>query len=302
MRPSDYGRLLALAAIWGASFLFMRIAAPAFGSVNTTFLRVFFALVGLAAMLLLLRTPMQFHGKLKAIMVLGIINSGVPFLMYAVAALWLPAGYSAILNATTPLMGALIGFSFFHEELTLRKWAGVMLGLVGIGLITTTGEVDLSGQLAIGVLACLIATACYGCAGFLTRRWITERGGLDAKLVAFGSQIGAVLFLLPFFGYTLATGPAVDWAQPGVWASVLAVGFLCTAFAYLLYFRLIADIGPLRSLTVTFLIPPFGILWGYLVLGETLTGGFVFGGAVVCLAVWLVTSPARAVKSAKAQA
>ncbi|MFM5312904.1 DMT family transporter [Aeromonas caviae] len=281
MRPSDYGRLLALAAIWGASFLFMRIAAPAFGSVNTTFLRVFFALVGLAAMLLLLRTPMQFQGKLKSIMVLGIINSGVPFLMYAVAALWLPAGYSAILNATTPLMGALIGFSFFHETLTLRKWAGVMLGLVGIGLITT---------------------ACYGCAGFLTRRWVTERGGLDAKLVAFGSQIGAVLFLLPFFGYTLATGPAVDWAQPGVWASVLAVGFLCTAFAYLLYFRLIADIGPLRSLTVTFLIPPFGILWGYLVLGETLTGGFVFGGAVVCLAVWLVTSPARAVKSAKAQA
>ena len=302
MRPSDYGRLLALAAIWGASFLFMRIAAPAFGSVNTTFLRVFFALVGLAAMLLLLRTPMQFQGKLKSILVLGIINSGVPFLMYAVAALWLPAGYSAILNATTPLMGALIGFSFFHETLTLRKWAGVMLGLVGIGLITTTGEVDLSGQLTIGVLACLIATACYGCAGFLTRRWVTERGGLDAKLVALGSQIGAVLFLLPFFGYTLATGPAVDWAQPGVWASVLAVGFLCTAFAYLLYFRLIADISPLRSLTVTFLIPPFGILWGYLVLGETLTGGFVFGGAVVCLAVWLVTSPARAVKSAKAQA
>ncbi|WP_323921865.1 DMT family transporter [Aeromonas caviae] len=302
MRTSDYVRLLVLAAIWGASFLFMRIAAPAFGSVNTTFLRVFFALIGLAAMLLLLRTPMRFQGKLKSIMVLGIINSGVPFLMYAVAALWLPAGYSAILNATTPLMGALIGFSFFSETLTLRKWAGVMLGLVGIGLITTTGEVDLSGQLAIGVLACLIATACYGCAGFLTRRWITERGGLDAKLVAFGSQIGAVLFLLPFFGYTLATGPAVDWAQPGVWASVLAVGFLCTAFAYLLYFRLIADIGPLRSLTVTFLIPPFGILWGYLVLGETLTGGFVFGGAVVCLAVWLVTSPARAIKPAKAQA
>lgn len=302
MRTSDYGRLLALAAIWGASFLFMRIAAPAFGSINTTFLRVFFALVGLAAMLLLLRTPMQFQGKLKSIMVLGIINSGVPFLMYAVAALWLPAGYSAILNATTPLMGALIGFSFFHEVLTLRKWVGVMLGLVGIGLTTTTGEVDLSGQLAIGVLACLIATACYGCAGFLTRRWVTERGGLDAKLVAFGSQIGAVLFLLPFFGYTLATGPAVDWAQPGVWASVLAVGFLCTAFAYLLYFRLIADIGPLRSLTVTFLIPPFGILWGYLVLGETLTGGFVLGGAVVCFAVWLVVSPARAAKPAKAQA
>jgi len=179
-------------------------------------------------------------------------------------------------------MGALIGFSFFNETLTLRKWSGVMLGLMGIGLITTTGEVDLSGQLAIGVLACLIATACYGCAGFLTRCWISERGGLDAKLVAFGSQLGACLFLLPFFGYTLVTGPAVDWALPEVWASVLAV-------------------GPLRSLTVTFLIPPFGILWGYLVLGETLTGGFVAGGAIVCLAVWLVVSPSKAAKPAKAQ-
>lgn len=293
MRTSDYVRLLALAAIWGASFLFMRIAAPAFGSVNTTFLRVLFALIGLAVMLLLLRTPMRFKGKLRSAMLLGIINSGVPFLMYAIAALWLPAGYSAILNATTPLMGAMIGFSFFDEKLSPRKWFGVMLGLVGIALITTTGEVSLSGNVIIGVLACLLATACYGCAGFLTRRWITEQGGLDAKLVAFGSQLGACVFLLPFFGYTMTAGPAVNWAIPEVWASILAVGFVCTALAYLLYFRLIADIGPLRSLTVTFLIPPFGIFWGYLVLGETLTEGFIIGGLIVCLSVWLVVSPAR---------
>ncbi|MGY3942742.1 DMT family transporter [Aeromonas tecta] len=301
MRTSDYVRLLALAAIWGASFLFIRIAAPAFGSVNTTFLRVFFALIGLAIMLLLLRTPMRFHGKLRSAMVLGVINSGVPFLMYAIAALWLPAGYSAILNATTPLMGALIGFSFFEEQLSLRKWIGVFLGLVGITLITTTGEVQLSGNVVIGVLACLVATACYGCAGFLTRRWITEQGGLDAKMVAFGSQLGACVFLLPFFGYTMTAGPVVNWAMPEVWASLLAVGFICTALAYLLYFRLIADIGPLRSLTVTFLIPPFGIFWGYLVLGETLTQGFILGGAIVCLAVWLVASPARAAKPANPQ-
>ncbi|EKP0276973.1 DMT family transporter [Aeromonas bestiarum] len=294
MRTSDYVRLLLLAAIWGASFLFMRIAAPAFGSVNTAFLRVFFGLVGLGVILLLLRSPMLFQGKLKSAMLLGIINSGIPFLMYAIAALWLPAGYSAILNATTPLMGALIGFSCFNEQLSGRKWLGVMLGIVGITLITTTSEVNVSGNLITGVLACLIATACYGCAGFLTRRWISERGGLDAKLVAFGSQLGACVFLLPFFGYSVTAGPAVDWAIPEVWASVLAVGLICTALAYLIYFRLIADIGPLRSLTVTFLIPPFGILWGYLVLGETITEGFVVGGAIVCLAVWLVVSPTRA--------
>ena len=92
MKPADYGRLLLLAAIWGASFLFMRIAAPAFGAVNTTFLRVLFALIGLAVMLLLLRAPMGFQGKLKSAMLLGVINSAIPFLMYAIAALWLPAG------------------------------------------------------------------------------------------------------------------------------------------------------------------------------------------------------------------
>lgn len=295
MRASDYARLLFLAAIWGASFLFMRIAAPAFGSINTAFLRVLFGLTGLAVILLLMRAPLIFQGKLKSAMVLGIINSGIPFLMYAIAALWLPAGYSAILNATTPLMGALIGFSCFNEQLSGRKWLGVMLGFLGITLITTTGDVAVNETMIIGVIACLIATACYGCAGFLTRRWITERGGLDARLVAFGSQLGACLFLLPFFGYSVTTSPVADWAMPEVWASLLAVGFICTALAYLIYFRLIADIGPLRSLTVTFLIPPFGILWGYLVLGETLTEGFVVGGAIVCLAVWLVVSPARAV-------
>jgi drug/metabolite transporter (DMT)-like permease len=295
MRASDYARLLFLAAIWGASFLFMRIAAPAFGSINTAFLRVLFGLTGLAVILLLMRAPLIFQGKLKSAMVLGIINSGIPFLMYAIAALWLPAGYSAILNATTPLMGALIGFSCFNEQLSGRKWLGVMLGFLGITLITTTGDVAVSETMIIGVIACLIATACYGCAGFLTRRWITERGGLDARLVAFGSQLGACLFLLPFFGYSVTTSPVADWAMPEVWASLLAVGFICTALAYLIYFRLIADIGPLRSLTVTFLIPPFGILWGYLILGETLTEGFVVGGAIVCLSVWLVVSPARAV-------
>ncbi|MFM7966855.1 DMT family transporter [Aeromonas sp. A-5] len=125
---------------------------------------------------------------------------------------------------------------------------------------------------------------------FLTRSWITHRGGLDAKLVAFGSQLGASLFLLPFSLTSWRPAPRSTGPSPTAWASVLAVGFICTALAYLIYFRLIADIGPLRSLTVTFLIPPFGILWGALVLGETFTGGFVAGALVVCLSVWLVVT------------
>lgn len=291
MRVSDYGRLLLLAAVWGASFLFMRVAAPEFGAINTAFLRVFFGFVGLAVILLTLKSSFNFEGKFRAALILGIMNSGLPFFMYCLAARWLPAGYSSILNATTPLMGAVIGFAFFGEKLTARKWLGVLLGLAGIMVITSVGEVQSGeGQIA-GIAACLVATACYGFAGFLTRIWISNKGGLDPKIVAFGSQIGATFFLLPFFAWSVATGPTVNWLQGNVWACVLGVGLICTAFAYILYFRLIADIGPLRSLTVTFLIPPFAVLWGYLALGETINQGFILGGIIVCISVWLVVSP-----------
>ncbi|WP_409159677.1 DMT family transporter [Pectobacterium sp. B2J-2] len=293
MRVADYLRLLLLAAIWGASFLFMRIAVPQFGAINTAFLRVLFGFAGLAVILCMFKSSFDFKDKFKSSVMLGVINSGLPFLMYCLAAKWLPAGYSAILNATTPLMGALVGFSCFAEKLTVRKWVGVFLGLVGITVITTIGEAQYADKQIAGVIACLIATSCYGVASFLTRSWISNKGGLDPKIVAFGSQMGASIFLLPFFIWSTSTGPAVNWLQQEAWISVLAVGMICTAFAYILYFRLIADVGPLRSLTVTFLIPPFGVLWGYMVLGETINNGFIMGGVIIGVAVWMVVSPEK---------
>lgn len=297
MRVSDCLRLVALAAIWGASFLLMRIAAPTLGAINTAFFRVLFASIGLALIVVLLRQKIAFNGKLRAALLLGIINSGLPFLMYCLAAKWLPSGYSAILNATTPLMGATIGFLFFHEPMTLKKWCGVLLGLMGILLITAVGDAHALHAMVLGSLLCLIATACYGTAGFLTKRWIAERGGLDAKIVALGSQMGASLFLLPFFMFSVTVAPPQSWHLPQIWGSLFALGLICTAFAYILYFRLISDIGPLKSLTVTFLIPPFGIIWGYMVLDEKITQHFIIGGIVICLSVWLIISPARTKKT-----
>ncbi|EPM3922375.1 DMT family transporter [Raoultella planticola] len=293
MRVADYLRLLLLAVIWGASFLFMRIAVPQFGAINTAFLRVFFGFAGLAVILFMLKSSFDFKGKFKSSVILGVINSGLPFLMYCLAAKWLPAGYSAILNATTPLMGALVGFSCFAEKLTLRKWAGIFLGLVGIIVITTIGKASSADKQIAGVIACLIATGCYGVASFLTRSWISNKGGLDPKIVAFGSQMGASIFLMPFFLWSTSIGPTVNWQQQEAWISVIAVGVICTAFAYILYFRLIADVGPLRSLTVTFLIPPFGMLWGYTVLGEIINNGFIIGATIIGVAVWMVVSPEK---------
>lgn len=288
MRLVDLLRLLSLAAIWGASFLFMRIIAPELGTFPTAFFRVLFAFVGLLAILLLMRSRWDFRGKLKLCLILGMINSGAPFALYALAAQFLPTGYSAIFNATTPMMGVIIGALFFAESLTASKMIGVVFGLGGVALLTRTGPVAFDVDLLIGAIACLGATACYGFGGFLTRRWINQQGGLSSELVAFGSQAGAALCLLPLFALSLITAPPVSWGNGSVWLSLLALGIGCTAFAYILYFRLLSDIGPVRTLAVTFIIPPFGVLWGALFLGEPLDWAYVYGGALIGVALWLI--------------
>ena len=291
MNLVDILRLLSLAAIWGASFLFMRIIAPVLGTIPTAFFRVSIAFVGLLVILALMRVDWNFRGKLKAVMVLGLINSGIPATFYSLAAQVLPAGYSAIFNATTPLMGVLIGGLFFREPLTAAKVSGVFLGLMGVAILTRAGPVAFDLQLLMGALACLLATTCYGFAGFLTRRWLDHQGGLDSRLSALGSMFGATLFLLPLFGYSVITQPPASWGGWSVWLSLLGLGLVCTAFAYILYFRLLSSIGPVKSMTTTFLIPPFGVLWGALLLDEPLGMAHVYGGVLIAAALWLVLKP-----------
>lgn len=291
MRPADLFRLLLLAAIWGASFLFMRITVPVLGSLPTAFFRASLGALGLLAMLLVLRPVWDFRGKFRACLVLGVINAGLPSVMYCLAALVLPAGYSSIFNATTPLMGVLIGALFFSEAMTPSKAAGVALGLFGVAVLTRTGPVAFDLPLLLGAAACLVATICYGFAGFLTRRWIGQQGGLDNRLTAFASLVGASLFQLPLLAGSLAWQMPTSWGGPEVWLSLAALGLVCTAFAYVLYFRLLADIGPIKASTTTFLIPPFGVLWGALLLGEPLSWAYLPGCALIAVALWLVVRP-----------
>ncbi len=291
MRLADLLRLLFLAAIWGASFLFMRIIAPVLGSMPTAFFRASLGALGLLAILLLMRVPWDFRGKLKQCLILGIFSAGLPAAMYSLAALVLPAGYSAIFNATTPMVGVLIGMLFFAEALTLSKAAGVALGLFGVSVLTRTGPVEFDQELLLGAAACLVATTCYGFAGFLTRRWIAEQGGLDNRLTAFASLCGASLFLLPFFAAGMFLQAPAHWGGVDVWLSLAGLGLGCTAFAYVLYFRLLNDIGPIKASTTTFLIPPFGVLWGWLLLDEPLSWAYLYGGALIAIALWLVVRP-----------
>ncbi|MBJ9977138.1 DMT family transporter [Pseudomonas sp. S75] len=290
MSPIALVRLLTLAAVWGASFLFMRIIAPELGAVPTAFFRVSIACLGLIGMLAAARVRWHFQGKLGACLVLGMINSGIPATFYALAAQVLPAGYSAIFNATTPLMGVLIGALFFHEALTLPKLCGIFLGLFGVAVLSGAGPVALDLALLQGALACLAATTCYGFAGFLARRWV---GTLDSRLSALGSMLGATLLLTPLFAWSVLTQPPASWGGWPVWGSLLGLGLVCTAFAYILYFRLLNEIGPVKATTVTFLIPAFGVLWGAWLLDEPLSLAHLYGGMMIGAALWLVLRPTR---------
>lgn len=146
-------------------------------------------------------------------------------------------------------------------------------------------------ELLLGALACLLATTCYGFAGFLARRWLDQAGGLDSRLSALGSMLGASLFLLPVFAYSAISQPPASWGNWSVWLSLLGLGLACTAFAYILYFRLLSSIGPVKSMTVTFMIPPFGVLWGALLLDEPLSMAHLYGGVLIAAALWLVLKP-----------
>lgn len=281
MRSADLVRLLILAAIWGASFLFMRIVAPVLGALWTAEVRVAIAGVAMLAFMLFTNRGMDFRANWKHYLVLGTLNSALPFALFSYAALTLPAGYSAILNATSPLWGALVGAAVLGEVLTSRKVAGLVTGVVGVAFLVRLGPAQFSPAVMLAALACVAAALCYGIAGAYSKK---KSSGIAPPLMATGSQLGAALVLLPFLPLSPVRGEITPFVM--LIASLLAL--LCSAVAYFIYFRLIADIGPTKALTVTFLIPLFALVWGGVFLGEAINFNTLVGCALVVLATWLV--------------
>ncbi|HEU4352559.1 MAG TPA: DMT family transporter [Burkholderiales bacterium] len=272
MRHGDIARLVSLAAIWGASFLFNRITAPVLGPVLTAELRTLIAGLALAAWFTFSGFDPQWRRWWRQYIVVGILSSAVPFLLWAYAALALPAGLLSVLNATSPMWGALCSAFLLGERLHGKRILGLALGFFGVALVTRpTGEDALYLPAIIGALA---AAFCYGLAAAYMKRWASN---VPSRGMAVGTQLVAGTLLIPF----IPLWPPAVAPTPLIAASMLALGLVCGAIAYLLYFRLIADIGATGALTVTYLIPVFGVLWGAVFLGETVTLLMLAGVALV---------------------
>lgn len=288
-------RLLALAALWGGSFLFMRVAVPHLGAVPTAVGRGLFSTLGLGATLAIMGYRPRLGRYLWPLLALGVINSGIPFLMYALAAQVLPSGYSAIFNATTPLVATVVGALMFAEGITPARVMAVLLGICGVAVLAQAGPLEISTAVLGGMAACFVATVCYAFSSYLTLRLAGANASVDTRAAVFISQLGALMVLTPALLIDMALEPGMlaklQAAPLLAWGNVALLGLLSTALAYVLYFRLIADEGPQKALTVTFIVPVFAVLWGWALLDESLTVAHAMGGGLIALSLWLVLRP-----------
>ena len=283
---------LALGALWGASFLFMHLGAADFGPVPTAGLRV-----GLAATVLLplLAWPgvwQDLKARAGAILWVGVLNSAIPFALFAYAVMHISTGLTSILNATVPMTGALVAWAWLKERPGASRLLGLLIGFAGVALLVV-GKSGLGGwlkassaQALLAMGACLLATLCYGISASYTKRFL---GGVHPLATTIGSLWGATLALaLP----TAALWPT-QAPGPQAWLAVGAVAVLCTALAYMLFFHIIAQAGPSKALTVTFLLPVFALVYGVAFLGEEVSPWMLGCGLVILLGTGLSTGLLR---------
>jgi drug/metabolite transporter (DMT)-like permease len=294
--------LLLLAAIWGASFMFMRVGSPEFGPILFTTLRAGIAAIFLLVCLILYKETKALKGHWRHIFVVGALNTAIPFSLFGYTTLTLTAGTTSVLNATTPMFGAIVAFIWLKDKLSLSATLGLLFGFLGVYLlvsenlqfsaVTGTQQVQTNAlvptllptlvPILLPTLAAMLAALCYGISANYTKKYLST---IKPLALAAGSQISATVMLIPIsLGFIPETMPSSN----AIW-SVLLIGVICTGVAYILFFRLIAALGPAKAISVTYLIPAFGILWGALFLDESISLMMIIGGAVILFGVALTT-------------
>jgi drug/metabolite transporter (DMT)-like permease len=257
----------------------VRIASPAVGPVLTADLRMLIAGLALAIWFRFTGFDAQWRRWWRQYLIVGLLTSAAPFLLFAYSALTLSAGLMSVINASSPIWGALSSAWLLGERLSPRSVVGLAIGVAGVALVTRPEGGD--HVAAIPALAAVAAAVCYGLAATYMRRWAKD---VPSRGMALGTQIAGAALLAPL----LAIAPPAAIPTPFIAACLLAMGLVCGAIAYLLYFRLVTDIGAAGALTVTYLIPLFGVAWGALFLSESVSHGMVTGAVLVLLGTFFV--------------
>ena len=282
MQARHFAQLIFLSAVWGGSFPLIRIASPAFGPLALAGVRCALAAGVLWVMMRLLRERWPQRTAWPQLVWMGALTVVSPFVLFNWAGLVLPAGYSAVLNATAPLFGILAGAAIGEERLTARRLAGCAAGIAGVGLLVKLGPVSPSPRVLLAVLACVAASACYGYGALLMKRAALAHGALPASAAV---HLAAVAVLLV---PSAATAPGIR-LTPGALAAAAVLGTVTSGFMYWISMRLMREIPATAATSSAFIIPLFGVTWGGLFLGEPVTAGMLPGVAMVLVATALVT-------------
>ncbi len=281
MKAKHFAQLVFLSALWGASFMLIRIASPVLGPNVLAALRIGMATLTLTILMRAMRHTWP-TGHWRELALIGLLSVALPFLLYAWAALQLPAGYSALLNSTAVVFGMFASAWMKEDTLTLRKIIGCLCGFGGVMLIVGLGPVEPSAKVFLAALGCVAASACYGVSTPLMKRALSR---MEPLQIAAGLHAMSLLMLLP--------GAAWSWPQahftPMALLAVAIMGVVTSGIAYWMHIRILAHVSPVAAMSPTFMIPVFGVTWGHLFLGEQLSTGIFAGGALVLLASALIT-------------
>ena len=282
MKLRNFCELLLLSAIWGSSFLFLRIASPAFGPIFLVEMRVLSGLLVLLPVFLVMRKYQEFKLHWKMILLVSLLNMAIPFCFFSYSALNMGAGLLSIMNATVPIFTAMVGFLYFRQRLSRLGFAGLIVGLLGVAILMSESRDESGITSDLAIPSALFASILYGIAINLAAHKLQ---GVSGITITTGSLFFSSTILLPL---AISSRPEVI-PEGVIWLSVLSLGIVCTGFGYVLFYRLIGEIGSQRAITTTYLIPLFSIFWGSLFLGETLTMAMFLGGVTVLLGVALTT-------------
>jgi len=281
MKLADLIRLLLLSVIWGGSFLFMRIAAPEFGPIALIAVRVVGAALLLGPLILLCGHGKVFIERFAGFLVLGLIGTSLPFCLLAFSTLSLEAGFTSLLNATTPIFTAIIGVIWYRSRFTRMQYVGLLIGLLGVGVLSLNRLSFKDGGDGWAIVAALTASTAYGVGVNFSRHRMQD---LPPRLVAAGSTVAASLLMLPI---GIWKWPEVN-PSAKAWGCALTLAIVCTAIAYLLFFKILSSASAMSASAVTFLIPVTAIIWGYIILQEGLTMRMVIGTVITFLGTALV--------------
>ncbi len=298
MRISDWIKMTILAAIWGSSFIFMKILAPVIGALPTACLRILISGTVIVSGLKIAGVDLELRKHFKHYLIVGVVNASLPFFLYSFASLHAPSSLSVIMNATTPLFGALFALFWLQEKMTLQKALGFALGSAGVALIAFgkdpggSARASSSGLMTtLAGIAGLVAAACYAMAGVYIKKFAP---GMKPIALAGMSHLLGALVLLPFALGSWIEHPAVPGTlTSGILGSLLALSLVCSALGFILFYHLNECIGPTRTLSVGYLIPVFGILWGHLFLNEAVLPGMIAGTALILSAVAAISGANR---------